>query len=44
MTLTNLLLVDDEKPFVETMVKRLTKRNLSVNVAFNGQEAEQAWA
>jgi DNA-binding NtrC family response regulator len=39
MTLTNLLLVDDEKPFVETMVKRLTKRNLSVIVAFNGQEA-----
>lgn len=39
MTLTNLLLVDDEKPFVETMVKRLTKRNLSVIVALNGQEA-----
>ena len=39
MTLTNVLLVDDEKPFVETMVKRLTKRNLSVIVALNGQEA-----
>lgn len=39
MALTNLLLVDDEKPFVETMAKRLTKRSLSVIVAFNGQEA-----
>ena len=39
MTFINLLLVDDEKPFVETMVKRLAKRNLSAIVAFNGQEA-----
>ncbi len=34
-----LLLVDDEEPFVETMTKRLTKRNLRVIMAFNGQEA-----
>ena len=33
------LLVDDEVPFVETMTKRLTKRNLRVIMAFNGQEA-----
>ncbi len=39
MTFINLLLVDDEKPFVETMVKRLTKRDVNVIVAFSGQEA-----
>jgi len=39
MVLANLLLVDDEKPFVETMIKRLTKRDLSVVVTFSGQEA-----
>ena len=33
------LLVDDEIPFVETMTKRLTKRNLRVIMAFNGEEA-----
>ena len=33
------LLVDDEVPFVETMTKRLKKRDLVVNVAFSGQEA-----
>ena len=33
------LLVDDEVPFVETMTKRLTKRNLAVQSAFSGQEA-----
>ncbi len=33
------LLVDDEEPFVETMTKRLTKRNLRVIMAFNGSEA-----
>ncbi len=33
------LLVDDEAPFVETMTKRLTKRNLRVIMAFNGSEA-----
>ena len=33
------LLVDDETPFVETMTKRLTKRNLKVITAYSGQEA-----
>jgi DNA-binding NtrC family response regulator len=39
MALVNILLVDDEKPFVETMKKRLTKRDFSVATAFSGQEA-----
>jgi len=33
------LLVDDEVPFVETMTKRLTKRNVEVLTAYSGQEA-----
>ena len=33
------LLVDDEGPFVETLSKRLDKRNLKVLPAFSGQEA-----
>jgi DNA-binding NtrC family response regulator len=33
------LLVDDEVPFVETMTKRLEKRDLNVNTAFSGREA-----
>jgi DNA-binding NtrC family response regulator len=33
------MLVDDEKPFVETMLKRLGKRNLRVIPAYSGQEA-----
>ncbi len=33
------LLVDDEVPFVETMTKRLSKRDLTVISAFSGQEA-----
>jgi DNA-binding NtrC family response regulator len=39
MPLANVLLVDDEVPFVETMTKRLTKRDLRITFAFNGQEA-----
>ena len=39
MAVANVLLVDDEVPFVETMTKRLTKRDLEVSTAFNGQEA-----
>ena len=39
MAVANVLLVDDEVPFVETMTKRLTKRDLDVSSAFNGQEA-----
>lgn len=39
MSLATILLVDDEAPFVETMTKRLTRRNLEVVQAFNGPEA-----
>ena len=33
------ILVDEEIPFVETMTKRLAKRDLNVIAAFSGQEA-----
>ncbi len=33
------LLVDDEVPFVETMNKRLGKRNFIISTAFSGMEA-----
>lgn len=33
------MLVDDEVPFVETMTKRLEKRNLQIISAHDGQEA-----
>ena len=33
------LLVDDETPFVETMTKRLEKRDLKIIAAFSGEEA-----
>jgi DNA-binding NtrC family response regulator len=39
MALANVLLVDDEIPFVETITKRLTKRNLDIVAAYNGDEA-----
>jgi DNA-binding NtrC family response regulator len=39
MNTTVVLLVDDEVPFVETMTKRLTKRELTVLTAFSGSEA-----
>jgi DNA-binding NtrC family response regulator len=39
MPLANVLLVDDEVPFVKTMTKRLTKRDLHIASAFSGQEA-----
>ena len=39
MAIANVLLVDDEAPFVETMTKRLAKRKLDVTTALNGQEA-----
>lgn len=39
MSLANVLLVDDEVPFVETMTKRLEKRGLTVTAAFSGTEA-----
>ena len=35
----SILLVDDESAFVETMAKRLTKRELAVQTALSGQEA-----
>ena len=39
MTIANVLLVDDEVPFVEAMSKRLTKRKMSIVPAFSGEEA-----
>ena len=39
MTPPLVMLVDDETPFVETMTKRLEKRDLNVISAFSGQEA-----
>lgn len=39
MTPPLVMLVDDEAPFVETMAKRLEKRDLNVISAFSGQEA-----
>ncbi len=37
-----LLLVDDEKHFVEVLHKRLSRRNIDVTRAFSGAEAIQA--
>lgn len=39
MAIARILLVDDEVPFVETMVKRLTKRDMEVIPAYSGSEA-----
>jgi len=39
MTDANVLLVDDEVHFVETLTKRLSKRNLSISEAYSGREA-----
>jgi DNA-binding NtrC family response regulator len=39
MMSTVVMLVDDEVPFVDTMTKRLTKRNLTILAAYNGPEA-----
>lgn len=39
MTDANVLLVDDEQDFVETMAKRLMKRNINIAKAFTGEEA-----
>jgi DNA-binding NtrC family response regulator len=39
MAIAVVMLVDDEVPFVETMTKRLTKRNLTILSAFGGAEA-----
>ena len=39
MTAPFIMLVDDEVPFVETMVKRLTRRNIETIPAFSGEES-----
>jgi len=39
MAIAKVLLVDDEVPFVDTMIKRLTKRNLDVLPAYAGEES-----
>jgi len=39
MAIANVLLVDDEVPFVDTMTKRLNKRDLKVSTALNGADA-----
>ena len=39
MAIANVLLVDDEVPFVEAMTRRLNKRNVSIATAFSGSEA-----
>ncbi|RJR34787.1 MAG: response regulator [Desulfobacteraceae bacterium] len=39
MTIANVLLVDDEVPFVEAMTRRLVKRELDVVAAYSGTEA-----
>lgn len=36
---TTVMLVDDEVPFVDTMTKRLSKRNLDIVAAHSGYEA-----
>ena len=38
MTAPYLMLVDDETAFVETMTKRLVKRNMETITAFSGEE------
>ncbi|MCP4751655.1 MAG: response regulator [Proteobacteria bacterium] len=44
MAIANVLLVDDEVAFVETMTKRLVKRDLEISPAFSGDEALEALA
>ncbi len=39
MAIANVLLVDDEVPFVEAMARRLNKRNINITTAFSGSEA-----
>ena len=41
MAIAKVLLVDDEVPFVDTMIKRLTKRNMEVLPAYGGEESLQ---
>lgn len=44
MTIANIMLVDDEIPYVETMTKRLSHRNLEVTGVHSGKEALQKLA
>ncbi len=39
MSMANVLLVDDEVPFVEAMSRRLKKRDISIVTSFSGLEA-----
>jgi len=39
MSIANVLLVDDEVPFVEAMSRRLTKRDINIVTSFSGPEA-----
>jgi len=39
MSQIKLLLVDDEKGFLDTVSKRLKKREVAVSVAYNGEDA-----
>lgn len=39
MSLAKVLLVDDEVPFVDAMLKRLSKRDFEIFTAYSGQEA-----
>jgi len=39
MAKVNVLIVDDEEPFVATLTKRLTKRDLEITAAFDGKSA-----
>ena len=39
MSMANVLLVDDEVPFVEAMSRRLKKRDISIVTSFSGPEA-----
>ena len=38
MTAPFIMIVDDEVPFVETVVKRLEKRNIKTLASFSGEE------
>lgn len=42
MQQVKVLLVDDEKPYVDTMIKRLSKRGLKIVPAYDGLEAIEA--
>ncbi len=44
MTIANIMLVDDEVPYVETMTKRLSRRDLEVTGVHSGKEALQKLA